>query len=198
MTAIDILQAEADAIKTAIQAVTSPIFQRFYIVLSRLKDSGNKLIVTGVGKSAIVARKISATMATLCIPAVFIDSIGLYHGELGCIVYGDVVLLISHSGKTDELVRLYDPLRAAGAQVYSLVSERNSPLGNLDNAVVTGIEREAYLMIPTCSSAAAVAVGEAAAIMAAQLNCYGKDHLAIVHPGGTIGIKIKEPHDVIE
>ena len=187
---IEILRAEATAIRSAEIAIASHAFRRFCLALSKLRAAGNKLVVTGVGKSAIVARKISATMATVCIPSVFIDAVGLYHGELGAIVGGDMALMVSHSGNTEELVRLIDPVSAMGGHIYSLVSERQSALGALENTIVTGITREAYLMVPTSSSAASVAVGDAAAITAAQMCGHDERHLSVVHPGGEIGRKL--------
>ena len=188
---IDVIRAEALAIQSAEASVQTDAFRRLCSALILLRATGNKLVVTGVGKSAIAARKISATMATVSIPAVFVDPIGMYHGELGLIVGGDLVLMVSHSGNTDELLRLLGSLRGMGAEIYSLVSERHSVLGELENAIVTGVTREAYLMIPTSSSAAAIAVGDAAAITAAQMCGYGEDHLAAVHPGGEIGRKLR-------
>ena len=191
MKPVDVLRAESEAIRIAEQAIESLAFERFCNVVSQLRDSGRKLIVTGVGKSAIAARKISATMATVRVPAVFIDPVGLYHGELGFIIDGDIVLMVSHSGNTDELIRLLTQLRIVGAELYSLVSDGDSPLGYLENAIITGIEHEAYLMIPTSSSAAAVAVGDAAAVTVAQMSGFGKDHLTVVHPGGNIGVRLR-------
>lgn len=182
-----VIHAEAQAVQQAATAVDSEAFRRFCKALSSLRDTGHKLVVTGVGKSAIAARKISATMATVCIPSVFIDPVGLFHGELGAIVNGDMVLLVSHSGNTEELVRLLVPLRAQGAEIYALVSHKESTLGASQNAIVTGVHREAYLMVPTSSSAAAVAVGDAAAVSAARLCGHTLEHLAAVHPGGDIG-----------
>ena len=191
ITALQILQAEAIAIRQAEDAIFSDSFQRLCMALSSLRRLGKKAVVSGVGKSAIVARKIAATMATVCIPAVFIDPIGLYHGELGTVIENDIVLLVSHSGKTEELLRLLIPLRTIGARVYSLVSWGDSPLGLLDNAIITGVRAEAYLMIPTASSAAAIAVGDAAACRAAQIAGHDVDHLAVVHPGGDIGQRLR-------
>lgn len=190
MNPVEVLHAESEAIRCAEQAVISPTFEKFCNVVSQLRDSGRKLIVTGVGKSAIAARKISATMATVRVPAVFIDPVGLYHGELGFIIDGDIVLMVSHSGKTEELIRLLTRLKVVGAELYSLVSDGDSVLGSLETAIITGIQQEAYLMLPTSSSAAAVAVGDAAAVVVAQMSGYGRDHLAVVHPGGNIGVRL--------
>lgn len=183
----EVMRAEAAAIKRAEVAVMSAAFRTFCVKLTRLRGMGNKLVVTGVGKSAIVARKISATMATVHIPSVFIDPIGLYHGELGALVTDDIILMVSHSGMAEELLRLLEPVRNMNAEIYTLVGVKESTLGQLDNAIITGVDREAWLRIPTCSSAAAVAIGDAAACTAARLNGYNNDLLASVHPGGKIG-----------
>lgn len=146
-----------------------------------------KTIVTGVGKSAIAARKIAATLATCGQPAMFVDPIGLYHGELGMLVKGDVVVMVSHSGRTEELVRLIPVLEKKGCDVYSIISRGDSELGRDTRAMITGVEREPFLKIPTASSAAAVAVGDALAIEIALRRGYDENAFAANHPGGTIG-----------
>ncbi len=178
------MQAERRAITNAIPILDTEVYAR---LVKRLLRSTSKIVVTGVGKSAIAARKTAATLATCGVQAVFVDPIGLYHGELGLLVPGDVVLMISHSGETEELVRLLPVLQEKRCEIYSLLSRGASTLGSQTYAMVTGVESEPFLKIPTASSAAAVAVGNALAIEVALRRGYDDADFAQNHPGGHIG-----------
>jgi len=153
----------------------------------RLAFATGRIVVTGVGKSAIAARKIAATLATCTIPAVFMDPVGLYHGELGALQWYDLVLMISHSGETEELVRLIPALNRKRCAVASIVSHADSSLGRLFPSLHTGVQSEPFARIPTASFAATMAIGDALAIAAATLKQVTDEELALEHPGGTIG-----------
>jgi len=139
--------------------------------------------VTGVGKSAIAARAIAATFSTMGIPALFYDAVGLYHGELGALRPGDLVILISHSGKTEELVRLLPHLQERGCIMASIVGDAQSCIGQL-RLTVTTQDTQDYQNVPTASFAATCALGHALAVAAATIRGEG---FAQHHPGGTIG-----------
>lgn len=187
LTAINTMRAEAHAILEAANLIEA---ERFYSIAKIVADvqHGQKVVVTGVGKSAIAARKIAATFSTVGIPGLFYDAVGLYHGELGAIQHGDVVMLISHSGETDELLRLLPSLNAKGAVLCAIVGKAESTLGRLPKALCTGVQSE-MLRIPTRSFAATVAIGDGLAMAAAELRGATEHTLAADHPGGMIGRK---------
>ncbi len=153
-----------------------------------LTDS--KVVVTGVGKSAIAARKIAATLATSGVQAVFLDPVGMFHGELGLLRPGDMVIAVSRSGETEELVRLETPLKVKGIEFLPLVGVKNSVLGSKRWALSTGIDTDPGQGVPTASSAAAVAVGDALAAAIAERI---ENRLEENHPGGALGLKLKSP-----
>jgi arabinose-5-phosphate isomerase len=184
-----VIEAEIAAIRSAARILDTAEFQE---LTDRLWRGEGKLIVTGIGKSAIAARKIAATCATCNIPAVFVDPVGLFHGELGLVVSGDIVLMLSNSGETEELVRLIPPLREKNCSVFSLVGRPSSTLGNQTHAMVTGVETEPFLKVPTASSAAAVAIGDALAIEVARRSGYNAAAFARNHPGGHIGRTLQQ------
>jgi len=179
------MRAEAQAIIHAQQNLNRSRFLEIAQALSDLTTS--KCVVTGVGKSAIAARKIAATLATCTIPALFVDPVGLYHGELGALQPYDLVLMISHSGQTDELLRLLPVLHAKHCVLVSIVGHGNSTLGRLSMSLHTRVESEPFARVPTASFAATVAIGDALAIAAATLKQVTDEELALEHPGGTIG-----------
>lgn len=179
--------SEAEAIINATKQLDLTKFKTLADVLANAFPG--KVLVCGVGKSAIAARKIAATFATCTIPAIFIDPIGLFHGELGAISPNDVALLISHSGDTEELVRLIPHLQAKGVVVMAIVGNCDSRIGRLPLALGTGVKAEAFARIPTASFAATVALGDALAVFTAQLKGVDQAELASNHPGGTIGLQ---------
>lgn len=164
---------------------------RFAAVVGAI-ELHSKLIVTGVGKSAIAARKIAATAATLGRQAMFVDPVGLFHGELGMLRTGDVVLMVSNSGETDELVRLLDPIWQRGATVAAIVGREDSTLGRLPLALSTGVDVDPFWNVPTVTAAAAVALGDALALALAEAAGYTDENLKANHPGGSIGRSFME------
>ena len=183
-TARAVLRAEAGAILSVEPVLDSQAFQ---MLAGHLTVTAHKLIVTGIGKSAIAARKIAATLATCDLVSVFVDPVGLFHGELGLIRPNDAVLMVSQSGETEELVRLISVLERKGVFVYSLVGRNESTLARHTCALVTGVTEEPFLKLPTASSAAAVAIGDALAAEVAQRKGYDSRKFLANHPGGHIG-----------
>lgn len=183
------MQVSSNAIKYAANVTSSPSYD---LLVQTLVGRTAKTIITGVGKSAICARKMSATLATCGTPAVFVDPLDLYHGELGMILSEDLVILISHSGETDELTRLLPALQAKGCQIFSIVSSGHSTIGRATTSLVTGVTHEPFLKIPTASCAAVMAIGDALAIEVALRNGYGHPDLAENHPGGATGVAYRQ------
>lgn len=184
----EILESEAAAI---LNAITSVERHRFEYLSETIAEMGGKLIVTGVGKSAIAARKIASTLATCNVSAVFIDPVGLFHGELGFLRKDDVILMISASGETQELLRLLAPIKAIHCRIWSIVCVGDSTLGRMLTSLHTGCSVDPVLKVPTTSSAVTVAIGDALAIDVARRNSFDDSKLAAIHPGGTIGAELR-------
>lgn len=177
----------------ALQALQDIIIgDQFQGLSQEIADMNGKCIVTGVGKSAIAARKIAATLATIGVQAMFLDPIGMFHGELGLVRLDDIVIMVSQSGETDELLRLVPPLIAIGAYIVPIVAVEDSSLGRMTGALVTGCVNDPYFKVPTASSIAAVALGDALAIVVGERQGFSDRSLAVTHPGGTIGRVVSE------
>lgn len=183
-----IIEAEVEAIRLAAERIDQ---YRFNYIAELLATLEGKLIVTGVGKSAIAARKIAATLATCHVSSFFVDPIGLYHGELGVLTKHDLILMVSASGETEELTRLLPSLAAHKCTVWSLVGNPDSFLGRLQTSLATGCVKDPLYKVPTASSAAAVAIGDALAIEVASRKGFTDAKLRDTHPGGTIGEQVR-------
>lgn len=183
LAALSALQLEANAILHTANLVDYSRLVEIAEIFATLEPS-QKVVVTGVGKSAIAARKIAATLSTCGIPGLFYDALGLYHGELGAVRPHDVVLLISHSGETEELLRLLSHLEQRQCVMMSIVGDPDSTLGRLPLALHTHVTHEVWENVPTASFASTCAIGHSLAVVAAQLKGEG---IAVHHPGGEIG-----------
>jgi arabinose-5-phosphate isomerase len=181
----DVMHASIAAIARAARVV--PHLYAFDIVAHAIATTDRTVFVTGIGKSGVVARKIAATLATCRIRAVFADPGALWHGELGSIESDDIVIMVSHSGETDELLRLVPILEKKRCMIAPIVGYPLSTLGKMLCSIATGIVDEPFAQIPTASAAAATAVGDALAVTVAQLKGLDDVSLAPEHPGGTIG-----------
>lgn len=194
--AAGVLNAHINAIRLLIPIVCNKQFQD---LAEELATMSGKCIVTGVGKSAIAARKIAATLATVGTQAMFLDPIGMFHGELGMLRTDDIVIMISSSGETEELLRLVEPLKSLGVHVVPFVGSGYSTLGQIDGSISTECQHDPYFKVPTTTSAAVVALGDALAIVVALRHGFTNKSLAITHPGGTIGreaIELDSPETV--
>ena len=164
-----------------------------------LEAPGKKVIATGIGKSGIVARKIMATLNSTGTTAIYLHPVEALHGDLGMVEPGDVVLAVSHSGRTEELVSLLPMLTARGAHVVAMTGGLDSPLARLSQVVVDcGVEREACPLglAPTASTTAALAMGDALAVVLIEKHSFSAEHFRFNHPGGHLGqrlsLKVRE------
>ena len=164
--------------------------------LNLLEDCANnrsKLIITGVGKSGIVARKIAATFTSIGIIAIYLNPLDALHGDLGVIASNDLVLLISNSGETEELLEILPHLKKRGTCQIALVGRMNSSLAKDCNVVLNGsVDREVCPldMAPTASTAVAMAIGDALAAVWMKRRGITLEEFAINHPAGTLGKKL--------
>ncbi|MGE4551524.1 MAG: SIS domain-containing protein [Desulfovibrionaceae bacterium] len=161
--------------------------------LALLAACEGRVVVSGVGKSGLVGRKIAATLSSTGTPAYFLHPVEGAHGDLGMIRPGDVVLAISNSGETDELNNLLPALQSLGARVVGLTGRADSTLGRLsDVCIPAAVPREACPLglAPTASTTAALAVGDALAVCLMQIKGFEQRDFRRVHPGGSLGHRL--------
>lgn len=152
-----------------------------------------KVIVTGVGKSGLIAQKIAATMASTGTPAIFLHPADGMHGGLGVVQAGDVVLAIGKSGESDELITILPPLRIIGVRVIAVTGNAESTLArNADVVLVADAGMEACPMnlAPTSSTTVALVVGDALAVALMKLRDFRPENFALYHPGGQLGKRL--------
>lgn len=184
-----VLRLEASAL-SAVAAAVDGAYSRAVETLARCKG---KVIVTGVGKSGLIAQKIAATMTSTGTPAIHLDPTEGLHGGLGVVGKNDVVLAVGKSGESDELNALLPRLRAAGVQVIAITANPRSTLGRAATlTLLTPVEAEAcpHNLAPTCSTTAALAVGDALAVALMKLRGFSRERFAEFHPGGRIGRRL--------
>ena len=171
---------------------------RFLRALELLRDCRGRVVVTGIGKSGIVARKVAATLASTGTPALFLHPAEGVHGDLGMVTRGDVVLAISNSGETDELLTLLPAIKRLGVPLIVFTGNPGSTLARSGDVVLdVSVREEACPMdlVPTSSTIAAQAMGDALAVALLELRGVTPEDFAVVHPGGSLGrrfLKVEE------
>jgi len=155
--------------------------------------SRGTVVVSGMGKSGVVARKIAATFASTGTPAVFLHPGDAAHGDLGMVGSGDVVLVVSKSGEGDELLRILPAVRALGATIVAITGAPDSALARQAHVALDArVEREACPMdlVPTASTTAALALGDALAVAVLEEKRIDRSTFALYHPGGVLGKRL--------
>jgi arabinose-5-phosphate isomerase len=184
-----VLEIEAEAITGLIDRLDHHFEQAVEVIFS----STGRVVVTGMGKSGIICKKIAATLASTGTPALFLHPAEAIHGDLGMIVKGDVVLAVSNSGETEELVRLLETLKRLGIFLISMVGHRESTLARFSDLVLdVSIKEEACPLglAPTASTTAALAIGDALAIALSEKRGFKEEDFASLHPGGKLGKRL--------
>ena len=156
-------------------------------------EGAGKVVVTGVGKSGIVGHKTAATLASTGTPAVFLNAAEALHGDMGLICEGDVVILVSNSGETEELLGMLPSLREIGVRTIGLLGKPEGSLGsNLDLVIPLeiGEEGDALNLAPMCSSALALIAGDALAATLQAERGFSEEEFAVLHPGGALGRRL--------
>ena len=187
--AIDVIDLQSKAI----DKLKDYIDYSFVEIISVLKNMKGHLVVIGIGKSAIIGRKIVATLNSTGTPSVFIHAVEALHGDLGNIKENDVVLFISKSGNTEEIKKILSILKNEKNITISMSSNKNSYLSkNTDYFLNSYIEKEACPnnLAPTTSTTAQLVLGDALAICLLKLKGFTKDDFARFHPAGVLGKKI--------
>jgi arabinose-5-phosphate isomerase len=177
----------------AVSALEQRIGDGFAQAVDLIHSCKGRAIVTGMGKSGIIARKIVATMNSTGTPAIFLHASDAVHGDLGMVRKDDVVICVSKSGDTDELNQLIPMFKLIGVPVISMVGNTRSRLAqNSDLVLDISVEEEAcpYDLAPTSSTTAALVMGDALAIALLEKRNFSKDDFARLHPGGNLGKRL--------
>lgn len=184
-----VLETEAKAIGIAVERLG----KNFEDAVNILYNTKGRIVVTGMGKSGLIARKIAATLTSTGSPSVFLHPAEALHGDIGIINYDDVVIALSTSGETFEVVRLLDFIKRIGTRLISLVGNSESTLAkDSDVAIDCSVEGEACPigLVPSTSTTLTLAVGDAVAIALMKKKGFSEEDFRYNHPGGSIGKKL--------
>ncbi|RJQ46096.1 MAG: KpsF/GutQ family sugar-phosphate isomerase [Nitrospiraceae bacterium] len=184
-----ILKIESDAIKFLIDRIDDNFVRAIDIMYS----CESKVVVTGMGKSGIIGKKIAATLASTGTPAFYLNPAEGSHGDVGVVSKGDVVLAISNSGETDEILRLLPTLKRLDIRIISMTGNSQSTLAKSSDVFLdVSVKEEACPMglAPTASTTAALAMGDALAITLLSKKGFTEEDFAFFHPGGNLGKKL--------
>jgi len=194
---IETLKLEAAAIERASANLSEKDIDR---AIELLSSTAGKVIVTGVGKSGVIAQKIAQTMTSSGTMAVFVDPTDVIHGGLGMFAENDVVIALSNSGETDELLAILPHVRARARSLIAITGKTDSTLGRCADAVLNaGVEKEAcpLNLAPTASTTVALAIGDALAMALMDAKGLTADDFAANHPAGQLGKRLTLTVDAI-
>jgi arabinose-5-phosphate isomerase len=193
-----VLRLERDALAEAERRLGESFVRSVELIV----QSRGRVIVSGVGKSGLIARKIAATLTSTGTPATFLHPTEGLHGDLGMVGSDDVAILLSKSGESDELLTLLAHLKRLGVRTIALTGEASSSLArDSDTFLDAWVREEAcpHDLAPTTSTTAALAVGDALAVAVLEQKGFGREDFARIHPGGALGRKLLlRVHDVME
>jgi arabinose-5-phosphate isomerase len=191
-----VLEVEAAAILGLIEHLDNS----FVDVVELINASSGRVVTMGLGKSGIICKKISATLASTGTPSFFLHPAEAIHGDLGMIVRGDVVLAVSNSGETEELVRLLPSIKRIGAELVSITGNPNSTIAKgSDYHLSAAISKEACPLglAPTASTTATLALGDALAMALLLRKGFREEDFAFLHPGGKLGKRFLRVRDLM-
>lgn len=188
-----VLRLEAQGIAALADRIDDSFVEAVRLIHRRVHRATGRVIVSGVGKSGLIGRKIAATLTSTGTPAIFLHPVEGLHGDLGLVSRDDVALLLSKSGESDELVGLIEYLARLGVHVIALTGRPDSSLVRAARiALDCSVPEEAcpHDLAPTTSTAAALAVGDALAVALLRLRGFDREDFARLHPGGALGRKL--------
>lgn len=191
-----VLEVEA----AAILAVIPHLDQHFVDAVELIATCNGRVVTMGLGKSGIVCRKISATLASTGTPSFFMHPAEAIHGDLGMLVKGDVVLAVSNSGETEELTRLLQSIKRVGAEIVAITGNPASTLARgADHHISAAIPEEACPLglAPTASTTATLALGDALAMALLVRKGFREEDFAFLHPGGKLGKRFLRVRDLM-
>ena len=200
------MRIEAEALRELAERIAGPMARDFEQAVECLHSCGGRVVVTGMGKSGIIARKIAATLSSTGTPALYLHPAEAVHGDLGMVVRGDVVLALSSSGETEEILQLLVTIQRIGSKLITITGDRlyssnsHNPLSSkkstlaqaADIALDCSVDQEACSLglAPTASTTAMLALGDALAVALSEKRGFKEEDFAHLHPGGKLGKKL--------
>ncbi len=203
LTPAQLVRTEAAALETLATRLEGPMaadFERAVELVLRCGEGSGRVVVTGMGKSGIVAQKIAATLSSTGSPALFLHPAEAVHGDLGVLMPGDVVVALSASGETEEILRMLATLKRKGDALVTFCCSLQSTLAQAsDVALDCSVEREAcgLNLAPTASTTAMLALGDALAIAVSLRKGFKAEDFAELHPGGKLGKRLAKVSDLM-
>lgn len=185
----EIFDSEIEELKIVKEKIDSEMIDVVNIIL----ESKGKVVVTGIGKSGLIGKKIAATLASTGTYAVFMNSAEGLHGDLGMISKDDVVLAISNSGNSDEIVAILPSIKKIGAKIVAMTGNRNSKLGRAADKILNiGVKREGcpLNLAPMSSTTSTLVMGDALAAILIKKRDFKPENFALYHPGGSLGKRL--------
>jgi len=176
-----------------LKKVSNSLDEDFEKAINLIYKCKGKLVITGLGKSGHIGKKLAATFSSTGTPSFFVHAAEALHGDLGMITKDDMVLAISNSGETKELLEMIPSLRIIEVKIISITGNRESSLAKVSDVhIEIKVEREAdhLNLAPTSSSTAALAVGDAMAVILSEMKVFKEENFAVFHPGGSLGKKL--------
>ena len=185
----NVLKVEGEAVLSLIERIN----ENFDEGINAIRNCGGRVIVTGMGKSGLISQKIAATLSSTGTPSLFMHTGEASHGDLGMVTKEDIILAISNSGETYELIQIIPAFKRMGIKIIAMVGRQNSTLTELaDIYIDTSVEQEADTLelAPTASTTATLAMGDALAVALLENRGFKAEDFALLHPGGTLGKRL--------
>ncbi|MGY8786902.1 MAG: KpsF/GutQ family sugar-phosphate isomerase [Fidelibacterota bacterium] len=184
-----VIEIEAEAVSL----MENRIDAKFESAVQSILQCSGRLIVSGMGKSGLISQKIASTMASTGTPSHFVHPAEATHGDLGMITKEDIVLIVSNSGETMELIQILPTLQKKGITIIGMIGRQNSTLSKRSDIYLdTSVEKEACTLdlAPTASTTATLAMGDALAVSLLEIRGFNKEDFAELHPGGRLGKRL--------
>ncbi|RCW44770.1 SIS domain-containing protein [Halanaerobium sp. MA284_MarDTE_T2] len=185
----DVLDIESEAILNLKESING----QFVEIVKEILNCPGRVIMTGMGKSGLIAKKLAATLASTGTPSFFLHPAEAIHGDLGMVTNDDIVITLSNSGETNEVLNIVPAIKRIGAKIISMTGGLDSTLAkNSDYILNTGVKEEACPLdlAPTASTTATLALGDALAISLLKVRDFKPEDFALYHPGGSLGKKL--------
>lgn len=192
----EILRHEAEAVAS----VAERVGEDFVAVVDRILALEGRVVTAGMGKAGIIAEKISATFSSTGTPSIFLHPAEAIHGDLGRVMPNDLLMALSKSGETEEVLRLLAPVKGGGVPVVAITQSRDSTLGrHADLVLELGRIEEAghYRLAPSASTTAMLALGDALALVVQEGRDFGPEEFARFHPGGDLGRRLMRVEELM-
>src|SRR5579864_1343918 len=202
----NVVRIEAEALRELADRIAGPMAGAFNHAVEMMFECRGRVVVTGMGKSGIIARKIAATLSSTGTPSLYLHPVEAVHGDLGILVRGDVVVALSSSGETEEILQLLVTIRRIGSKLITITGDKLYPENShkpasikkstlaqaADVALDCSIDQEACSLglAPTASTTAMLALGDALAVALSEKRGFKEEDFAHLHPGGKLGKKL--------